>query len=432
MSEPRRKRRCGQSFALWLLVLLCLPISITFGATEVDTTDDEEAVIFGGRPPRSTPSSPPPTTTSGSTRQTPMPVSSTATSVAGTPDLIYAADDLLLGDPAATPTLSTADAEQALKRLLGKNAWLAPLLDLEKKNQRDLLEKILLLENTVKGIDWKSLRGFRRSLQQQEMTQLWRLMQAFGIRKLSPGDFRNLQKIAGTIDTLKQLATRAGEREQLDRLSYALAQTQELLSRYAPSPEQARQFKQQALQNYRGILKNRSGTTTEKPGQSVETSDVQTRIFSLEQNFGGIQPLVAPSGKRVVLTSDLGMRVHPRTKKRKMHQGIDFAQVGCTGWPVQAIGPGRVVKSGWENGYGYVVIVLHDIDGERLYTRSAHLKQAGRAAVGTVVPKGGILGYCNSSGLVTGPHLHFEVRAQSEFGSVIDPKPIIAKGRTQP
>ncbi len=427
MGKMCRSPSSRHVFRLVLTVLLCLCAQFSPAAEDTDNTDDEEAVIFGGRPPGTVSQPKTPAPAGASTGSSAIPRAGQG-SMGGAPDLIYAADDLVLGDPMSAAPLPATEVEAALKRLLGKNAWLAPLLNLEKKSQRDLLEKFLVLEQTVKGIDWKSLRGFRRSLQQQEMTQLWRLMQVLGVRRLSPGDFKNLQKIAGTIETLKQLATRAGERDQLDHLSFALAQAQELLSRYAPSPEQSKLFKQQALQNYRSILKNRSSTTVDKPGQSIETSDVQTRIFSLEQNFGGIPPLVAPSGKRIVLTSDIGMRIHPKTKKRRMHQGVDYAQAGCTGWAVQAIGPGRIVKSDWENGYGYVVIVLHDIDGERFYTRYAHLKQEGRGTTGTVVPKGSVLGYCNSSGLVTGPHLHFEVRAHSEFGTVIDPKPIIAKG----
>jgi murein DD-endopeptidase MepM/ murein hydrolase activator NlpD len=120
------------------------------------------------------------------------------------------------------------------------------------------------------------------------------------------------------------------------------------------------------------------------------------------------------------------MRLHPKKKRKIMHKGIDLANVGCDGWPVVALGPGRVVKSGWENGYGYVVNIVHELEGEKIYTRSAHLRKKGRVAAGTVVNKGMQVGLCNNTGGSTGTHLHFEVLRGGEFGQPLDPKKFLS------
>lgn len=134
-------------------------------------------------------------------------------------------------------------------------------------------------------------------------------------------------------------------------------------------------------------------------------------------------PLAPESGKgKVVMTSDYGLRVHPVSKVKRFHSGVDLAGWKCDGWTVMAIGPGRVVKSGWEGGYGYAVVVSHDLDGGALYTRYAHLGKAGRIATGVVVKPGDKVGNCNNSGVSTGSHLHFEVRKDSASGPTTDPK----------
>jgi len=104
------------------------------------------------------------------------------------------------------------------------------------------------------------------------------------------------------------------------------------------------------------------------------------------------------------------MRVHPVSKKKRFHSGVDLAGWKCDGWKVMTVGSGRVVKSGWEGGYGYAIVVAHDLDGRLLFTRYAHLHKSGLYPVGTIVKTGERVGYCNNTGVSTGSHLHFEVR----------------------
>lgn len=113
------------------------------------------------------------------------------------------------------------------------------------------------------------------------------------------------------------------------------------------------------------------------------------------------------------LASPFGMRVHPILGYRRMHAGIDLG--GRTGQQIWSAQEGIVIKAGWDgNGYGNMVVVQHDNSVTTVY---AHMSQVA-ISVGDFVFAGDVLGYVGSTGLSTGPHLHFEVRLS---GAPIDP-----------
>ncbi len=102
-------------------------------------------------------------------------------------------------------------------------------------------------------------------------------------------------------------------------------------------------------------------------------------------------------------SSNFGMRFHPILGYSRMHRGIDFA--APTGTPVLASAGGRVVAAGWSGGYGNLVAVQH---GRNMVTRYAHLSRIS-VRLGETVAQGQRIGAVGSTGLSTGPHLHYEV-----------------------
>ena len=105
------------------------------------------------------------------------------------------------------------------------------------------------------------------------------------------------------------------------------------------------------------------------------------------------------------LSSSFGMRKHPILGFNKMHRGTDFA--APMGTPIMASGDGIIVKSKWCGGGGNCVKIKHNSTYQTVY---AHMSKFGRGIKkGVRVKQGQIIGYVGSTGLSTGPHLHYEV-----------------------
>ena len=105
------------------------------------------------------------------------------------------------------------------------------------------------------------------------------------------------------------------------------------------------------------------------------------------------------------LSSSFGKRKHPILGFTKMHTGTDFA--APTGTPILASGDGIVTRAQWCGGGGNCVKIKHNRVYQTVY---AHMSKFGRGIKkGTRVKQGQIIGYVGSTGLSTGPHLHYEV-----------------------
>ena len=124
------------------------------------------------------------------------------------------------------------------------------------------------------------------------------------------------------------------------------------------------------------------------------------------------------------LSSEFGLRADPvrnkrcrrQRKRQRMHKGLDF--IAQRGAHVHAAGPGVVVKAQVTGGYGRLVGIDH---GGGLRTRYAHLQRF-KVRKGQSVEAGKVLGDVGSSGRVTGPHLHFEVR---QDGVAVPPADVV-------
>ncbi|MDX3538737.1 M23 family metallopeptidase [Streptomyces sp. MB09-01] len=97
------------------------------------------------------------------------------------------------------------------------------------------------------------------------------------------------------------------------------------------------------------------------------------------------------------------------------HTGIDFH--AASGTSVHAVGAGTVVEAGWGGAYGNNVVIKHN-DGT--YTQYGHMTSLS-VSVGQQVTPGQQIGLSGSTGNSSGPHLHFEARTGSQYGSDIDP-----------
>jgi murein DD-endopeptidase MepM/ murein hydrolase activator NlpD len=130
------------------------------------------------------------------------------------------------------------------------------------------------------------------------------------------------------------------------------------------------------------------------PRSEPEEEDYTPRTFR-----GGF---IRPVGGRI--TSGFGYRFHPILRRRKLHTGVDFG--APSGTPIRAAASGTVLLAGYSGGYGKCVIIYHGDGVTTLYGHCSLLN----VSEGQEVRQGQVIARVGSTGMSTGPHLHFEVR----------------------
>lgn len=113
------------------------------------------------------------------------------------------------------------------------------------------------------------------------------------------------------------------------------------------------------------------------------------------------------------VTDEFGWRTHPIRRRSQFHTGIDLAAV--PGSHIFAAADGVVKKAGWGRGYGRMIEIDH---GYSWSTKYGHMRKV-YVKKGQMVRKGDIIGEVGSTGVSTGPHLHFEMLY---FGTTVDPR----------
>lgn len=116
-------------------------------------------------------------------------------------------------------------------------------------------------------------------------------------------------------------------------------------------------------------------------------------------------------GADIRLTSGFGYRHHPLLNERKMHTGVDWA--APTGTPILAAGNGVVEQAGRKGQYGNYVRIRHANGYQTAYAHMSRIAPGMRE--GLKVRQGQVIGYVGSTGLSSGPHLHYEVLVNSRF-----------------
>lgn len=138
---------------------------------------------------------------------------------------------------------------------------------------------------------------------------------------------------------------------------------------------------------------------------------------SLADYFVNADPILPVKGARI--TSRFGYRTHPITGKYGFHTGLDLA--AAEGTPISAVFYGKVTRVGEGDSWGKYVLVEHSDGFETFY---CHLSEI-YVQDGAVIRQGETLGLVGSTGMSTGPHLHFEVRINEIR---VDPELLIYPG----
>ncbi|NLF98425.1 MAG: M23 family metallopeptidase [Candidatus Riflebacteria bacterium] len=307
------------------------------------------------------------------------------------------------------PVSKRGDGEETLKQLL----------QLAGKKERKIIEKILEVGEQTGKIKVAKITEKLSRINVPAVVELYRDVKTLKFTKLDAARIQRIQTRLGEIDAT--LAGKGLSSREAGDLAFFAGMARDRLAAQAADRREKERLRREAAASYEQSVDKLAGERDQASREKI--ADASERIVGLNYEFGNLLPLAPAKGNgRVLMTSDYGMRVHPVSKVRRFHTGVDLAGWKCDGWPVVAIGPGRVISSGWDGGYGYAVVVSHNLDDRNLFTRYAHLRKAGRPNAGAVVKPGDRVGLCNNTGVSTGSHLHFEIRRNSESGPSTDPK----------
>ncbi len=132
-----------------------------------------------------------------------------------------------------------------------------------------------------------------------------------------------------------------------------------------------------------------------------------------------LDSLIWPLTDGYEVVSEYGMRINPITGKERYHTGIDMK--AKKGSPILAVDEGKVVLAGWAGDYGKMVMIEHDNGAITLYAHCSSLC----VDAGDEVDVGQKIAEVGSTGMSTGPHLHFEIRIN---GDTVNPLDYLAEG----
>jgi len=140
-----------------------------------------------------------------------------------------------------------------------------------------------------------------------------------------------------------------------------------------------------------------------------EENDIESRIAAYNATVGrttGLKPFTGRFSRPVNagVTSGFGMRFHPILKRTRLHAGVDFG--ARQGARISAAADGVVIAASWSRGYGNMIILDHGGGISTLYGHCSSIS----VSQGQRVKRGQQIGNVGSTGLATGPHLHWEVR----------------------
>lgn len=227
--------------------------------------------------------------------------------------------------------------------------------------------------------------------------------------KIIKRDYQKILEAKKNIETLKKINRQLNENKQkANQLRRSIVNKRSILR----TKRSTYQNNLAALRSEREAYEKRNQVLRK---ESQQLSRYIESISGESRQYLGSGSYVRPAGGYI--SSVFGMRRHPIFKRRRMHNGIDFA--APKGYRIKATDSGQVIFSGFKRGYGNVTIINHGwYNNKKISSLYAHQWKI-LVKKGDIVRRGQLIGYVGSTGYSTGPHLHFEIR---ENGKPVNPR----------
>jgi murein DD-endopeptidase MepM/ murein hydrolase activator NlpD len=233
----------------------------------------------------------------------------------------------------------------------------------------------------------------------------------------------NMQEIMTELETNRAMLSRMSAVDSQFRKLLKLGNRKQVVSEFAgmggPTEDDSARFSELLQQKNDQLIEkvNASLKLTNQQAAQQEASFKEISTFlDKQRSILSATPSIWPV--KGWITSGFGARASPLTGEPGRHMGVDIANEVDT--PIRTTADGIVTYSGWEAGYGRLVVVEH---GYGYSTRYGHCARV-EVKVGDEVKRGQIIGYMGSTGRSTGSHLHYEVRIH---GMPVDPEKYLPK-----
>jgi len=259
-----------------------------------------------------------------------------------------------------------------------------------------------------------------RFLQRQQVDRGWAvLLQSENINEFLTRRYQLKQLYVADrkmLTTLRQQADKVDQQrnQQATKKNEVALLAQQLYAQKA-------QFERQANSQQSMIARLQGDRRALSAAEAQLEQDSRSIGALIQKKLAMRKALVRGNGRMVfpangAITSNFGWRVHPILGYQRFHAGIDFG--ADSGSPIYAADSGSVIFAGWYGGYGNTVIIDHGSGITTLYGHASKLY----VTEGQNVQRGQTIAAVGSTGLSTGPHLHFEVRKQ---GEPVNPAPYL-------
>lgn len=304
-----------------------------------------------------------------------------------------------IGDTASRLETQETQLQAATEQLQRIEKDLAKAQVVYEKQQSSMAARLRFLQQRQ-----GTVRGWTTLLQSRSFEEL--LDRRHQLKQVYTADRRSLVALKDSKDKIeaKQLEVAA----QKNRIALI---TEQLMTQKATFENKAQTEKMLVTR----LNKDRQALEAAEQQLAEESQrisqDIQQRLaariaFPSTTFLRGTGQFIIPSDGP--LTSSFGWRTHPILGTSRFHNGLDFGAEH--GSPIRAADNGVVIAAGWEGGYGNTVIIDHGNGLSTLYGHASELY----VTVGQPVQRGQVVAAVGSTGLSTGPHLHFEVRQQGE------------------